>query len=681
MKSLYLFILLCALLPLTVCAQNRAVAIVYDNSGSMRDAGQCDGINYALQVMVGLLHQQDELYVYKMDNATGNFINLSAKSGSMSNIAQVYDCRAKSTPFDAVINAKNKLSASSKREKWLIILSDGMITDKTFTQKYPADLRSFVEQSGSRILFLNVNKQRSPLDDYFSTSATPQETLQTGGSFEQIIGTMEKIGARVMTSSGEGAKGQAQGNTLRLDAPIPLKKIIILQQEARKNATLPRLTTAKSNSKTLYIENSLLAQKSNSDYQMTGFITHVQADASGQQVIGKGILEFGFQNAVDMGKTKIFPEAAAKLVVDLEGSLKSKFGNQRNVCDTIRQIRVIAQLLDLDNKPLDIGVLQTSRVVAINENTKQKTPLQFDPQTNKFFASIPLQQKQTVVSVSAEYAGYFNFQSQVISINKDVCPIPKASISANKRNIRALVTDMANAETLVVSPLLSVDGSEPRAPTEAEMKDLKIVQLNETNIGVSVEERDGKLLISPAASWCACFTSVGKDSVILELQSSNKNILVGANKRLTVQVEIIDAPFWAKCGWLILSAISLGLGIWYIVGLIKKPRFCRGSEVVFSRITQMQTQKPRSYPLPTGFASRYLIPYIPEKQVVGTVKFKAGSRCSHILIDRDAQTENMFVSGFPIETPRQKDMRLSNGEKLEVSRAGGSKEIYEYRKL
>ena len=95
----------------------------------------------------------------------------------------------------------------------------------------------------------------------------------------------------------------------------------------------------------------------------------------------------------------------------------------------------------------------------------------------------------------------------------------------------------------------------------------------------------------------------------------------------------------------------------------------------------MQNLKARSYPLPTGFFNRYLVPYMPEKQVVGTVEFKAGARCSHVLIDRNTQTENMFVSGFPIENPRQKDLRLSNGEKLEVARSGGSKEVYEYRKI
>jgi len=72
---------------------------------------------------------------------------------------------------------------------------------------------------------------------------------------------------------------------------------------------------------------------------------------------------------------------------------------------------------------------------------------------------------------------------------------------------------------------------------------------------------------------------------------------------------------------------------------------------------------------------------LPEKQIVGTVKFVAGARCSHVLIAKDAQTDNMFVSGFPVENPKVKDLRLSNGEKLEVARAGQSKEIYEYRKI
>jgi hypothetical protein len=36
---------------------------------------------------------------------------------------------------------------------------------------------------------------------------------------------------------------------------------------------------------------------------------------------------------------------------------------------------------------------------------------------------------------------------------------------------------------------------------------------------------------------------------------------------------------------------------------------------------------------------------------------------------------------MPIDKPRDKDVRLSNSEKLEITGQGNSKETYEYRKI
>lgn len=666
-----------------LAAQNRAVAVVYDNSGSMRDAGQCDGINYALQVMVGLLHSQDELYVYKMDSPNGHFMNLNDKHNTIKNINTVYDCKAKATPFEAVINAKNKLSQSSRKDKWLLILSDGMITDKQFIAKYTNDLRSFVEQTGSRIIFLNVSAANTPLDQYFSQTQTPQQTQRTDGNFTQIIKTMENIGATVMTLSGGGVPFKPVGTKLQINTPLPLKKIIVLEQEARKNTVLPTVKNATSSGKNLWIEDTYTAQKANANYQMTGLITHISADKTANAIIPKGAIDIDFTGLPDPSKVKILPEVAAKLVVDIEGSVKSKSGNQQQICDTVRQVRVIARLLDLKDQPLDLPVLQGSRLWVMNETNHQKQAMSLDEKNSRFSTTIPLSSNHIVLSVTAEYAGYFNFQSQVINLHKDACPIPKANLEASKTKITASVLAMDAADYITVFPRLSVGDAQARPPTEAEMKDLYIEQSGGTEgISLSIDNMpDGSMRIRPKGAWCACFTRTGKSDIGLQLKSRNPNIQIGSKNNLTVSVEITDAPFWAKCGWLIIATLSALLVLWYIVGLIKKPRFCRGSEVVFSRTTPLQTQKARSYPLPTGFLNRYLVPYIAEQQVVGTVKFRAGARCSHILIDKSAQTDNMFVSGFPIENPRVKDIRLSNGEKLEVARAGQSKETYEYRKL
>lgn len=664
-----------------VQAQDRTVAVVYDNSGSMGKNGQCDGINYALQVMVGLLHPDDELYVYKMFPPNGDRIDLNQKRGSIGTIQTTYDCEAKSTPFDAAINAKAQLAQSRKKNKWMVILSDGEITDKTFIQRYQNELKDFIEKTGGRVIFLNVNNKESALDKYFDMSNTPETTLRTGGSFEQVIGRMEEIASNIMTLSGSGVTVTPKGNDVVFEAPLPLKRIIVLEQSTNINADLPKVIGAKAQGKSIFISNAYEAQKSAGTYRMFGIITHIQGDRTGKAIIPKGTVELSFNKAVDSKRIKILPEAAARLEVDLRGHVKSRQNNVFTICDSAKTATVVARLVDYEGNLLDPAVLGSSRVKFINEDTKEEKVMMLDKATGEFVTEISTVQERIPVSVAASYEGFFNYQSTIFIIDKAYCPIPEAFIKAPKTTLKALVTDMDNAESITVIPQIVVGDAAPRNPTPEEMKSLYIEQIDESRIGIDVTEDNGKLIIRPAAFLCACFTKTGRGELILSLKSKDPSIVIREGSgNMVINVEIEDDTFWAKCGTLIITTILLLILGWYILGLLRKPRFCRGSEVIYGKETKHLKRKPKSFPLPTGFFNRYLVPYIPEKQSVGSVTFKAGSRCSHILIPEEAQNENMFISGFPVDNPGVKDLRLSNGEKMEIQRRNG-KEIYEYRKL
>ncbi|MBL7785013.1 MAG: hypothetical protein JNM36_03850 [Chitinophagales bacterium] len=664
----------------SIHAQNRAVAIVYDNSRSMQDAGQCEGVNYALQVMIGLLHAQDELYVYRMEPAQGNRIDLQQKRVAMQNASTEYTCAAGRTPFGAILQAANNLSTSSKKSKWLIILSDGDITDNNFEATAGNRLRGLVENTGTRIIFLNVNSKQSKLDSHLNRTATPNNTLRTQGSFEQIINTMENIAGNVMTLSKGGIKTQAQGNKVTLQSPIPLKKIILLAQSDQKNNQLPQLKIAVGDKKNLYIEPAYKAQKAKGDYEMSGIITHVKSGTN-EAIIPSSTLTFEFDKAVDVQKIKFLPEAAAKLEVQIKGGFKKEGGNTFTVCDSLKNVTIVAQLLDLNNQALAESVLQSARVEFVNELTKQRVRLQYQPKTKDFSAPIPLSQDRTMVSVEAEYVGYFNYQSNVFVVNKAFCAKPQASIQANAPTITAKVTDLANAPSIIVTPQIKVGDLPLRPPTEEELQQLYFEQPSDTRLRLDISQEGGKLVIRPVANICACFTPTGTEKIALQLKSRNKQIEIAPNSTLQLTVTVADDSFWAKCGALIVGVLGTLFLLWYLWGIYKKPRFCRGAEVIYTKTTPLVQRKPQSYLLPTSFVNRYLVPYLPEKQVVGGVLFKAGARCSHILIADESQNERMYISGFPIDKPKEKDLRLSNGEKLEVTGQGNSKEVYEYRKI
>lgn len=680
----YLTTMSCFLIssPSSCQAQDRAVAVVYDNSGSMRDAGQCEGINYALQVMVGLLHPQDELFVFKMDESAGNPLSLKNKQQTINNASQRYDCSARVTPFDAAIAAQQQLTQSSRQKKWLIILSDGKITDKQFAAKYPNDLNNFVNQTGGRIIFLNVNKGNSVLDDFFTQTQTPNQTLKTQGSFEQVVETMEQIAGNIMTLSSSGVSVQRKGNQATLKAPIPLKSLIVLQQDSRKNVQLPSIKKATAQ-QALFIEDAYQAEKVSAAHRMKGIITHIRADQQGQKVIPKGEVTVQFDKDLrTLSNIRFLPEAAARLEVSLREGVKSHRNNNYWLCDTAKTVELVAQLVDLDGKPLDGAVLAQSKVHFINEGTQQKQALHFNRATKEFVLPIspPAANERLLISVMAEYAGFFNFQSRIFTLQTVECPVPVAFIDAEKTSINASVLNMDEAESITVQPKISVNNQTPRHPTPTELKALSIEKVNDTRIGIQVTEQNGQLTIQPTTYWCACFTKTGKDSLVLKLTSTDPNLKTTERSQVTLYLDIEDASWWAKCGWLLIIGGLFLVLLWYIWGIIKKPRFCRGAEIIITKTSTTIKRRPKSYPLPTGFFSRYLIPYIAEKQNVGSVTFKAGSRCSHILLSDKTQTEEMYISGFPIDHPGHKDLRLSNGEQLEINRRSG-KEVYEYRKL
>ena len=678
-KIALLTVILVLMLCRTAWAQNRCVAVVYDNSKSMTDSGQCEGINYAMQVLVGLLHQQDELYVFKMQPPNGTPINLFSKQDAIQQVSSTYNCLATSTPFAGIAGASQKLRTSTRKEKWLIILSDGDITETNFHFTYPDEFRQLVNQTGARIIFLNVNNKTSVLDDYLSNTGATAQTLRTQGNFTEIVNTMEQIASNIMSFS-KGITVQNQGSKVTINSPVPLRRIVVLQQTSQTSGRLPAITAAKAETRTLTTNKSFRASKSKPGYSMSGNITHLESSLG---LIPKGKVDIDFNGTVDMARTKFLPEAAAKLLPELKGNFKTVQGSLYKVCDTETSVTVTAKLLDDNNQPLDADVLKSSRVVCVNETSKQKYTLAYNEQTGQFTAQIPLAASKTVLSVSAEYTGYFNLLSNIYTLEKENCPVSSAGFDAagGKATLRALVTNLNNAPSVTVMPKIYAPGSNtPRTPSPQELEQLEVVQLNDSHLKLSIHRQNGTITIKPATRICACFTPTGTENVQFELRSKSPTIKVGTNNRLTVEVTIDDDSFWAKCGPVIIALLVLAVLLWYLIGIIKKPRFCRGSEIIYTRETNIMKNRPRSYPLPSPFFKRYLIPYKPEKQIVGGIMFKAGSRCSHVLVAAESQNENMFIMGMPVDNPGKKDMRLSNGERMEVARTS-VKEMYEYRKL
>jgi len=118
----------------TKAGQARTIAIVFDNSGSMYDAGDqawCRA-TYAMEVFASMLNKGDLLQVYPM-----NPIQIDGKEYTMdspfqltdasqaSDLRRIFTERASGTPIESIDRAIEGLNNIQTGKKYLIVLTDG----------------------------------------------------------------------------------------------------------------------------------------------------------------------------------------------------------------------------------------------------------------------------------------------------------------------------------------------------------------------------------------------------------------------------------------------------------------------------------------------------------------------------------------------------------------------------
>lgn len=110
----------------------RAIALVFDNSGSMyQNTAWCQAI-YAMEVFASMANEGDELRIFPMHDIEVNGKKYTSASPlvvqggkDVSEIRQIYTPSAGGTPIGTITDAYNSLKDMAADEKWLIVLTDG----------------------------------------------------------------------------------------------------------------------------------------------------------------------------------------------------------------------------------------------------------------------------------------------------------------------------------------------------------------------------------------------------------------------------------------------------------------------------------------------------------------------------------------------------------------------------
>lgn len=132
---------LAALLPVSVHAAktddvSRAIAIVFDNSGSMYNGSEEQSkawcrATYAMEAFATMMNASDKMTIYPMHDIEVNGVGYSSArplqvtQQNASVIRDIYTPGAWGTPIETISAAYQGLRSESADEKWLIVLTDG----------------------------------------------------------------------------------------------------------------------------------------------------------------------------------------------------------------------------------------------------------------------------------------------------------------------------------------------------------------------------------------------------------------------------------------------------------------------------------------------------------------------------------------------------------------------------
>jgi hypothetical protein len=674
------FVLLSALFA-PMSASARAVAVVYDDSGSMSKDQRWWHASYAIQALAGVLAEDDSLYiVYMGDPDKANRVEDRHRA-----LLEFQDRQPSGqTPYGAVRTAMAALAATPDQDRWLVVITDGGFQDGETPldlAPLPEEIRSFVQKSGTRTIFLLIGSGADAVVAEIWRQQVSASVLRAKDAAE-IVDRMEDIGAMI-TSRAVGRSAvtsRISGSQAEITTAFPLKRLIVLQQARKPEALAPFKGAGEGDprvrqSQDFQIRTPTLATRKAARF---GRITHL-VGSEADRVIPSGKLTIGFDHRLAADQVVFLPEVAARFDVRLvDGNGEALGPNKDGLFEPCLEspLSILGQLVDPDGKPLPVA---TSGLEVFWERSGDTTrhPMAADPSRQVFSDAVPFDEQVTVLSAGAFFPGYFDFKSRIFTVQGRDCKpheyslllesldssgVPASSWSADVR-------DIGRAGHLRIG--VTVDG----VPMTAEELNGWSVTARAEDIDLDVgSSGEGWVVVPECRRWFAsCCCPAG--TLPVEIRVTNGNVAVSGTAAFVVEA----GSWWSRCWQLLLAVTLLLVALIYAWGLSpwKKHRFARGSEVHYLQSGRQPMQ--RRCPLKGNLTSRWLIPFRPERAMVEDLWFLAGRRAGHIVLPPDQQRDHMSIAGQPID-PGKKDLKVMSGrgQQLDVQLDAATTRRYIY---
>lgn len=220
--------------------ESRAIAIVFDNSGSMYLRGNqawCRA-TYAMEVFASMLNKGDTLLIYPMHPITvgGKEYTMDSPlrvtdAAQASTIRDIYTEKASGTPIESIDSAAQGLQAMQADKKYMIVLTDGDAFHQNGTTELSAketknqlDAR-FQEQvsKGMTVMYLGIG------DNVVMPDTAPSEYFvkKQAKNSEDVLSALTEMCNQIFGRDSL-PKDRISGNHVEFD--ISMRKLIVFVQ-------------------------------------------------------------------------------------------------------------------------------------------------------------------------------------------------------------------------------------------------------------------------------------------------------------------------------------------------------------------------------------------------------------------------------------------------------------------
>ncbi|MGL6130573.1 MAG: hypothetical protein ACRCZ9_03030 [Fusobacteriaceae bacterium] len=724
----------------TINIFSRDVYVVYDDSKSMRKDERDIYANYSLQTLVSLLNREDSLILTKMSDKNDDFrdktiLNLNDIPKELNYIEKKIIPKSNVTPYKSVISAlydmekrENHKNKTNEDFNWLIIISDGEFEDGKpipNIEEFKERLPSIIKKTKIKPIFLFIGSKQEELDKYEMQEGVQiwKEIYGEGGfpkifkaiNQREIVEKIKDIAELLTEKSGKSDEKiyDISKNRLTFKSQFPLKKIILIEQQDI-NGKINEIKEVfvngeKTEANSLYKPNILSKNKKN----IKAKILHI--DAENDKLESITII---YQDDINQDNIKILPEVDAKfsLVILEEDGKEIK---ERIFEKTSDKVLEIIGKLETNGKPLKY-ISGTKLTV---DYGGQKIDLKYDSESQDYRGKLKIIEGKKNIDATAEFPGYFNFQSDIFLIegvepkiiekkNLEVLePIKVNPPKLTEYTLRISSKNIENQkikltqEELKTNMINFIAEIENRPLSESEFKKVKL-ELDTTLPGKLIPGRvkynnkevmgwiftpysyEGYSNYKNPEGIYSLVASLNLSDIDREKLLKDENIIINQENKVTkeMKIDIEKMSFLEKIGAWIGTITGLLIFIIVSFGHLKKEKFGSNAKILIQEASEDHSFHPKKIEMKASIFNR-LTPYIPNKKIAGGVDFYAKGK---MLTMKGKQLSNLFnrsiikkiiINGEIVdknELSKKDEYKLFNEGKIEIYYDNGNSKKYTY---